>query len=77
MTGLILNGETLKTEINNPRYNLRGLEDDTTIYLYRKRLDEKLKKAIFDNTWHLYQYILNKSNESANEALGEVNITYK
>lgn len=63
--------ENLKTEINIPKYNLNSLENESTIYLYRKRLNEKLTENLFDTTEIQYQYILNNLHKSAKEALGE------
>ena len=53
------------------KYNLKSLENESTIHLYRKRLNEGLTEADFSDTEIQYQYLLNKLHIVANEALGE------
>ncbi|XP_049778037.1 uncharacterized protein LOC126175324 [Schistocerca cancellata] len=68
--------ENIQTEIKIPKYNLNSLENESTIFLYQKRLDEKLVETEFDNTEDQYHYIVNKLHEAAKEALGETEETH-
>lgn len=63
--------ENIKTEVKIPKYNLHSLENESTVYLYKKRLDEKLTETHFDDTEAQYKYINNALHEAAKEALGE------
>ena len=50
---------------STPRYNTELLEDYSIIYLYRKRLDEKLTENTFDTTEKQYQYIFENIHVAA------------
>ncbi|XP_049957800.1 uncharacterized protein LOC126474376 [Schistocerca serialis cubense] len=67
--------ENIQTEIKIPKYNLNSFENESTIFLYQKRLDEKLVETEFDNTEDQYHYIVNKLHEATKEALGETEET--
>lgn len=60
-------------EILERKYNLKGLEDETTQGLYKFRLDSKLDDQEFENINQHYEYIKKCIHEAAFEALGVYN----
>jgi hypothetical protein len=54
-----------------PEYNIDSLRDESTSFLYKKRLDEKLEESNFESTGEFYQHIVKCIYQAAKEALGE------
>lgn len=60
-----------ETEKTQPiKYNLESLEHDSTLHLYKKRLDKKLQVKNFRSTSEHYDYIKSCVHEAAKESLG-------
>lgn len=57
-------------KLQQRRYNLHGLEDQSTRTLYQTRLNQKLKDKIFNSTEEHYNHIKECIHEAATEALG-------
>ena len=55
----------------SPLYNIDSLRDDSIIFLYKKRLDEKFGECNFENTEECYQHLVKYIHQAAKEALGE------
>jgi len=45
---------------HSPLYNTDSLRDESTSFLYKKRLDEKLGESNFESTEECYQHFVNK-----------------
>jgi len=54
-----------------PLYNIDSLRDESTSFLYKKRLDEKLGESNFERAEECYQHLVKHIHQAANEALGE------
>jgi len=54
-----------------PTYNTDSLKDESTSFLYKKRLDEKLGEDNFESTEECYQHLIKCIHQAAKEALGE------
>jgi len=54
-----------------PVYNIDSLRDESTSFLYKKRLDEKLGESHFESTEECYQHVVKCIHQAAKEALGE------
>ena len=54
-----------------PEYNIDSLRDESTSFLYKRRLDEKLGESNFESTEEFYQHIVKCIHQAAKEALGE------
>jgi NAD-dependent dihydropyrimidine dehydrogenase PreA subunit len=54
-----------------PLYNIDSLEDESTSFLYKKGLDEKLGESNFESTEVCYQHLVKCIHQAAKEALGE------
>jgi len=57
--------------LQSPLYNIDSLRDESTIFLYKKRLDEKLGENNFESTEDGYQHLVKCIHQAAKEALGE------
>jgi hypothetical protein len=57
--------------IQSPVYNIDSLRDESTSFLYKKRLDEKLGEGNFESTKDCYQHLVKCIHQAAKEALGE------
>ena len=53
--------------ITSPLYNIDSLNDESTSFLYKKRLDEKLGEGNFESREECVKYI----HQAVKEALGE------
>lgn len=62
--------QTLKSEIPK-NYNLDSLRDESTSFLYKLRLAQKLKEEITGTAQEMYEMLKQKLHKSAMEALGE------
>ena len=58
--------------IGAKRYNVQGLAEESTRFLYKVRLAQKLSEVSFSSAHVMYEEIATKILEAANEALGEV-----
>ena len=56
-----------------PKYNLDSFQHDSTQYLYKKRLDEKLTAKEGGDINQIYGNIVQSVQETAKEVLGEKN----
>jgi hypothetical protein len=54
-----------------PAYNIDSLKDESTSFLYKKRLDEKLGEGNFEGTEECYQHLIKCIHQAAKEALEE------
>jgi hypothetical protein len=57
--------------LQSPLYNIGSLRDESTSFLYKKRLDEKLGESNFESVEECYQYLVKCIRQAASEALGE------
>ncbi|KAF2894991.1 hypothetical protein ILUMI_11183 [Ignelater luminosus] len=57
--------------INNVRFNLNSLQNESTIFLYRLRLSAKLSNLPYTDGRTMYYNIIKCLEEAAEEALGE------
>ncbi|KAF2898045.1 hypothetical protein ILUMI_08130 [Ignelater luminosus] len=57
--------------INNFRFNLDSLQNESTTFLYRHRLSAKLKNVPYTDGLTMYYNIMKRVEEAAKEALGE------
>ena len=57
--------------LQSPLYNIDSLKDESTSFLYKERLDEKLGESNFESTGECYQHIVKCNHQAAKEALGE------
>jgi len=57
-----------------PTYNTGSLKDESTSFLYKKRLDEKLGEGNFESTEQCYQHLIKCIHQAAKEALEEKNL---
>ena len=57
--------------IQSPVYNIDSLRDESTSFLYKKRLDEKLGEGNFESTEDCYQHLVKCIHQAVKEALGE------
>jgi hypothetical protein len=55
----------------SPLYNIDSLRDESTSFLYKKRVDEKLGESNFVSTEECYQHLVKCIHQAAKEALGE------
>jgi hypothetical protein len=55
----------------SPLYNIGSLRDESTSFLYKKRLDEKLGDSNFESTEECYQHLVKCIHQAAKGALGE------
>ena len=58
-------------EVHEVRYNLDSLKNDSTVFLYRTRLNLKLNTVAYSSGINTYQNIIECIQEAAREALGE------
>ena len=61
----------IKEQNSYPAYNLESFKDDSTDFLYKLRLAEKLKYEIVGNTEELYEILKSQVKQAALEALEE------
>ena len=54
-----------------PVYNIDSLRDESTSWLYKKRLDEKLGERNFERTEECYKQLVKCIHQTAKEVLGE------
>jgi len=57
--------------LQSPICNIDSLRDENTIFLYKKRLDEKLGEGNFESTEECYQHLFKCIHQAAKEALRE------
>ena len=57
--------------LQSPVYNIDSLRNETTSFLYKKRLDEKLGEGKFESAEECYQHLVKCIHQAAKEALGE------
>jgi len=55
---------------NKKKYNIESLKNESTKYLYQKRLNNKLNRNEFTDTEEMYSYLKMRIHEAAKEALG-------
>jgi len=55
----------------SPLYNIDSLRDESTSFLYKKTVDEKLGESNFVSTEECYQHLVKCIHQAAKEALGE------
>jgi hypothetical protein len=55
----------------NKKYNIESLQNESTIFLYQQRLNNKLNRSEFTDTEEMYNCLKNYIHEAAKEALGE------
>lgn len=62
-----------KTNDNNKitKYNIESLENESTQFLYKRRLDDKLNSMSFNNIEEQYEKMIKCIHEAAKEAIGE------
>lgn len=58
------------TKVCEPRFNLSGFRDESTVFLYKLRLNLKLSKVTYSSAIKTYENILTCLKEAASEALG-------
>jgi hypothetical protein len=63
--------------LQSPLYNTDSLRDESTSFLYKKRLDEKLGESNFESTGERYQHLVKCIRQAAKEALGETMLRSK
>jgi hypothetical protein len=56
---------------HSPLYNIGSLRDESTSFLYKKGLDEKLGESNFETTEEGYQHLVKCIHQAAKGALGE------
>ena len=61
----------------SPLYTIDSLRDESTSFLYKKRLDEKLGESNSESTEECYQHFVKCIHQAAKEALGEKNFRSK
>ena len=54
-----------------PKYNLNNFQHESTVYLYKKRLDEKLTAKEESDFTEIYENIIKSLHGTAKEVLGE------
>jgi hypothetical protein len=52
-------------------YNIDSLRDESTRFLHKNRLDEKIGDSNFEGTEGCYQHLVKCIHQAAKEALGE------
>jgi hypothetical protein len=57
--------------LQSPEYNIDSLRDESSSFLYKRRLDEKLGESNFESTEELYQHMVKCIHQAAKEELGE------
>jgi hypothetical protein len=57
--------------LQSPLYNTHSLRDESTRFLYKKRLDEKLGESNFESAEEFYQHLVKCIHQAANETLGQ------
>lgn len=55
-----------------PVYNVEALKDDSISFLYKLRLDSKLRTVMFSSAVNMYRDIIRNINEAAYESLGGI-----
>jgi hypothetical protein len=52
-------------------HNLKGLEEDSTKFLYNIRLSAQLNDTLYSSAQNMYRDVVERIHEAASEALGE------
>ena len=58
-------------KVNQQRYAVHGLQDDSTTFLYKLRLSKKLSEVVYSDAIKMYNEIVSKIHEAASEAVGQ------